>query len=300
MEALAAVRTSPLKPEFGLEIVGLDVTRASEAELGEVRAALFKHGAVVVRDQSIDPAAQLKFTYFFGEPAENARLEFTVPDFPEIFVISNKIVGDRVIGDPEAGFGWHTDYTYGKRPALCTILHALEVPPVGSDTLLADLLSAWEALPEARQREVSGKVIHHSYEQLMRKQGRTITPPSRRRCCPTCTTRWCACCRRMGASRSGSRRAPPTEVMGMPNPEGLDLIQSLVDFATQDQFVYRHKWRRGDLPIWDNPRTLHTGTPFDMKNHTRHIHRTWVRGEVPISRLIRSPDRVRLGGPRVR
>ena len=281
MEALAAIRTGPLKPDFGLEIVGLDVTRASDAELGTVRDALFKHGAVVLRDQSLDPASQVKFTHFFGEPAENARLEFTVPDFPEIFVISNKIVGDRVIGDPEAGFGWHTDYTYGKRPAMCTILHALEVPPVGSDTLLADLLSAWEALPDERRREASGKVIHHSYEQLMRKQGRTITPVQKEKL-PDVYHPMVRLLPEDGRKSLWVAKGTAHEVMGMPNPEGLDLIQSLVDFATQDQFIYRHKWRRGDLLIWDNRRTLHTGTPFDMKNHTRHIHRTWVRGEVPI------------------
>jgi taurine dioxygenase len=281
METRPAYRATPLKSDFGVEIVGFDVTRASNSELGEVADAIFRHGAAVLRDQRLDPSQQIAFTRFFGEPAENARLQFTVPDFPEVFVISNKLEGDRVIGDPEAGLGWHTDYTYGKRPALCTILHALEVPPEGCDTLLADLLAAWDALPEERRRQVSGRVIRHSYERLMQKQGRQITP-EQKAALPDVFHPMVRLLPELGRKTLWVAKGTAHEIVGMPNPAGLDLIQELVDFATQDRFIYRHKWRAGDLLIWDNRRTLHTGTPFDMKNHIRHIHRTWVRGEVPI------------------
>ncbi len=70
-------------------------------------------------------------------------------------------------------------------------------------------------------------------------------------------------------------------IVGMPNPEGLDLLAELVAFATQDRFVFRHKWRAGDVIIWDNRCTLHTGTRFDVTKYTRHVHRTWMRGDRP-------------------
>ncbi len=70
-------------------------------------------------------------------------------------------------------------------------------------------------------------------------------------------------------------------VVGMPNPEGRDVLQELVAFATQERFVYRHKWRVGDVLIWDNRCTLHTGTRFDLSRYQRHVHRTWVKGERP-------------------
>ena len=201
--------------------------------------------------------------------------------FPEIYLISNRIEGDRVIGEPEAGIGWHTDYTYGKRPALCTILHAIEVPPEGSDTLLADLQAAWVALPADRQASLKGKVIHHSWAQLMRKRGYTTTP-EQLAALPDVYHPMVRIVPETGHTSLWVAKGTAHEIVGVPNPQGLDLIQELVDFATQDRFVYRHKWRQGDLLFWDNRRTLHTGTPFDMKKYTRHVRRTWVRGEIPV------------------
>jgi taurine dioxygenase len=71
------------------------------------------------------------------------------------------------------------------------------------------------------------------------------------------------------------------EVMGLPNPEGLELVQELVDFATQDRFVFRHKWQVGDILMWDNRCTLHTGTLYDDTKYIREMHRLWVRGDKP-------------------
>lgn len=279
--AQTGLRTRPLKADFGVEIEGVDLRGAPEATLRQIADALFAHGAVVLPDQHLDQAAQIRFTKFFGEPAENARLEFTDPDYPEIYLISNKIKGDRVIGDPEAGFGWHTDYTYGRRPALCTILYAVEVPPEGSDTLIADLQAAWNELPKARQDAVRGKIIHHSWAQLMRKHNKPTTP-EQLAALPDVFHPMVRIVPETGKTSLWIAKGTAHEIVGMPNPQGLDLIQELVDFATQDRFVYRHRWRPGDLLFWDNRRALHTGTPFDMKKYVRHVRRTWVRGEIPV------------------
>lgn len=281
MDTTTAWRMRPLKPDFGVEIDGVDAANADAATLRSIADALFRHGAVVLRDQRLAPSDQVRFTKFFGEPAENARLEFTEPGFPEIYLISNRIEGDRVIGDPEAGIGWHTDYTYGKRPALCTILHAIEVPPEGSDTLLADLQAAWTALPADRQAALKGKIIHHSWAQLMRKQGRTATA-EQLAALPDVYHPMVRIVPETGRTSLWIAKGTAHEIVGMPNPQGLDLIQELVDFATQDRFVYRHKWRVGDLVFWDNRRTMHTGTPFDKNRYIRHVRRTWVRGEIPV------------------
>jgi taurine dioxygenase len=71
------------------------------------------------------------------------------------------------------------------------------------------------------------------------------------------------------------------EVVGMPNPEGLELVEELVEFMTQDRFVYRHKWRVGDLLMWDNRCTLHTGTLYDDQKYFRTMYRMWVAGDRP-------------------
>jgi taurine dioxygenase len=71
------------------------------------------------------------------------------------------------------------------------------------------------------------------------------------------------------------------EVIGLPGPEGLALIDELVAWVTQEQFVYRHKWRVGDVLMWDNRCTLHTGTLYDDTKYDRLMHRLWVKGDRP-------------------
>jgi taurine dioxygenase len=146
--------TRPLLGGFGVEIARIDVKTADPDALQGVASALAHHGAIVLRGQSLSPREQVEFTSLFGDPAGNPQLEFTVPDEPKVFVISNKVVNGKPIGDPEAGTAWHTDLNYERRPAAYTCLHALEVPPEGSDTLIADTCAAWNALPQERRQQL--------------------------------------------------------------------------------------------------------------------------------------------------
>ena len=141
--------TRPLLGGFGVEITGVDVRTAERDTLNEVAVALAHHGAIVLGGQQLTPREQVDFTNFFGEPAGNPQLEFTVPDEPKVFVISNKIVNGKPIGDPEAGTAWHTDLNYERRPAAYTCLHALEVPPEGSELVLP-IPALRNALPQER------------------------------------------------------------------------------------------------------------------------------------------------------
>ncbi len=279
--AIDRITIAPLRENFGVEVTGVDVTRADAATLAEIKRQVDLHGALVIRGQKLDPQQLLALTRVFGEPAGNALLEYTVPGYPEIYVISNKVVDGRAIGDPEAGTAWHTDLNYAARPAAYTLLYALEVPPEGSDTLIADTCAAWNALPEDKQRQIDGLTVHHSYANLAVRANRTLSeaeqrefpdvfhPLIRRHPADGRKTIW------------GLSSTTPNGIVGMPNPEGKDLIRSLLEFTTQERFIYRHKWRVGDILLWDNRCTLHRGTPFDKQRHIRHVHRTWVRGEVP-------------------
>ena len=275
------LKTRPLMPAFGIEILDVDIASADQETLSEVATLLFRHGAIVLRGQSLDQAAQIEFTKIFGIPAPNDYPEWCDPEYPEIYVISNKVVNGRRIGDPAAGLNWHTDMNYHHNPALCTMLYALEVPNEGSDTLVADVCAAWNALPAERQSQLDGLMVQHSFSKLMAKRGRqptkeqlealpdVIHPLVRRHLHDGRKSLW--------VSASIVIRG----IIGMPEPEAMGLIDELIAFATQDRFVYRHKWRPGDILVWDNRCTLHRGTPFDMENEVRYVRRTWVRGEAP-------------------
>jgi taurine dioxygenase len=68
---------------------------------------------------------------------------------------------------------------------------------------------------------------------------------------------------------------------GMDRTQGKALVDRLVEYATAPRFQLAHKWREGDLVLWDNRCTLHTGTLFDDQKYKRHIHRMMVKGDLP-------------------
>ena len=281
MTITTALRTRPLMPNFGVEIMDVDVTRADPETLAAVVAAFNRHGAILLRSQNLSPDEQLAFTRQFGRPEGNVRQQFTLPDHPEVYIISNKVVDGRPIGEFDAGYGWHTDMAYSRRPAMSTILHALEVPAEGSDTLIADLCTAWNALAEDEQRRIDGLRAHHSFAHYMGKRGIAITPEQQAEnpdVLHPVVRRHVA----DGRKCFWFGRASVKEILGQPDPTDTSLLDRLLAFGTEDRFVYRHKWQVGDVLVWDNRCTLHTGTPFDLDRYVRVMHRTWVKGEVPM------------------
>jgi taurine dioxygenase len=279
----ATIRTQPLKPGFGAEILDLDLRRADEETLAGVVDTFHRHGAILLRDQQLSPGELTDFIARFGDPEDHTLKEYTFEDFPKVYRLSNRIVDGRPIGAHNDGVGWHTDYSYKAEPVMATMLFAVEVPAEGSDTILADCVAAWEALPKARQAELESKVLHHSYQHFMatREYGARELSDELKAENPDVFHPLVRTHPADGRKALWPSTGTVIEVMGMPNPEGLDLVQELVDYATQDRFTYQHKWRVGDVLMWDNRCTLHTGTLFDDTKYIREMHRLWVRGDRP-------------------
>jgi len=286
MVAETSLRIVPLKPGsgFGAEIVGLDVRAADDATLDAVVDVFNRHGALLLRGQSLDPAGLMRFIRRVGTPEGHTLAEFTLPGFPEIYVLSNRVENGRPIGAHNDGVGWHTDYSYKAEPVMSTMLYAVEVPGEGSDTLIADGVAAYEALPADRRAALTRLKLHHSYRHFMETrehQRRELTPEQIRdnpdvihplvRVHPT-----------DGRKALWPSTGTVTQIIGQDDPSDLSLLDELVDFITQDEFVYRHKWQPGDLLMWDNRCTLHTGTLFDDTKYIRTMHRLWVQGDRPV------------------
>ena len=278
------LNTRELKPGFGAEIDGVDLATADAATLAKVVDTFHRHGAILLRDQSLGPDDLMRFISAFGQPEDHTLQENTLPGYPKIYVLSNRIVDGKPIGAHNDGIGWHTDYSYQAEPVMSTMLYAVEVPAEGSDTLLADGCAAWNALSPERQAQLDGLKLHHSWlhfmqtrdynrqeepDEALKAQNPDVIHPLIRR------------------HPADGRKAlwPSTgtvkEVVGMPNPQGLALVDELVAYMTEDRFVHRHKWRVGDVLMWDNRCTLHTGTLYDDKKYVREMHRLWVRGDRP-------------------
>lgn len=283
MSQIAEIATRPLKDGFGAEILNVDLGSASEEEMAAVVDAFHRNGAILLRGQTLEPAELVSFVARFGEPEGHTLADFTLPGFPNIYILSNREVDGKPIGAHNDGVGWHTDYSYKAEPVMCTMLYAVEVPDEGSDTLLADGVAAWNALPPERQAALDGLKLHHSYAHFMatREWGSRELTEEQKAATPDVIHPLIRTHPADGRKALWPSTGTVVEVVGMPGEEGLTMLDELVAFMTQEQFVHTHKWQVGDVLMWDNRCTLHTGTLYDDKKYFRTMHRLWAKGDRP-------------------
>jgi alpha-ketoglutarate-dependent 2,4-dichlorophenoxyacetate dioxygenase len=170
---------------------------------------------------------------------------------------------------------WHTDLSFRQGPAKWSMLHAKAIPPAGGDTEYADTRAAYDALPDAMKRKLEGLVAEHSAWHSTARCGGYLPTEEERRSYPPARHKLVR--RHPGSGRNtlyiGSHAS---HIVGMPVEEGQQLLDDLIEFATQPQFVYRQMWRVGDLVIWDNRCTMHRATPFAAADHVRDMRRTTI------------------------
>jgi len=284
MDSTDKLATRPLKPGFGAEILGLDLAQSDDATLDQVVEVFNLHGAILLRGQAMAPADLVRFIARFNEPEGHTLVQYTLPSYPNVYQLSNKMVDGKPIGAHNDGVGWHTDYSYKAIPVMCTMLYAVEVPPVGSDTLLADLCAAYDVLSPERRKQLDPLVVHHSYQHFMetREHGRMVLSEALKAENPDVFHPLIRVHPANGRRALWASTGTVKGIVGMPNPQGLELIEDLVAFITQDRFVYQHKWQVGDVLVWDNRCTLHTGTLYDDTKYDRLMHRLWAKGDKPI------------------
>ncbi|MET0182699.1 MAG: TauD/TfdA family dioxygenase [Caulobacterales bacterium] len=279
----AKPETRPLKPGFGTEILGVDLAAASDEQLSQVVATFHESGAIALRDQKMSPDDLVRFVAAFGEPEGHTLSRFTLPGYPLIYVLSNRVENGEPVGAHYDGLGWHTDYSYTEDPVMCTMLYAVQAPPEGADTLLADGCAAYEALSDDRKEALEKLKLHHSYVHFVRNReyGRMEPSEELKAANPDVIHPLIRTHPADGRKALWPSTGTVTEIIGAENPSDLSLLDELISFMTQEQFIYRHKWQVGDVLVWDNRCTLHTGTMFDDQKYIREMHRLWVRGDRP-------------------
>jgi len=276
----------PLSPALGAEVRGVDLSRPlDDAAFAAVDAARRRHLVLLFRDQRLSDAQLVAFSRRFGgldiaPPNENGRR--FVAGFPEILVVSNVVEDGVAIGSLGAGeAAWHSDMSYIETPPKASLLYALEVPAAGGDTGFANMVAALRALPAALRARVDGRRVKHDASTnsagYLRDGAVAVTDVRR---CPGA---------RHPLVRSDPRGAPPALYLGRRRNayvEGLAvadseaLLDALWAHATAPRFTWHHRWRAGDLVLWDNRRTLHRRRAFDP-DARRIMHRTQVKGGRP-------------------
>jgi alpha-ketoglutarate-dependent 2,4-dichlorophenoxyacetate dioxygenase len=284
-----------LHPLFAAEIRGADLREPPSAELvAAVEAAMAEHAVVVLRDQLVDDEEQIRFSRGFG-PLElpphmgmpkSQRKDMQRRIRAEMYDVSNLDTnGDFLpaeslkLASNRANEEFHTDSSFNALPTKWSLLSARIVPPVGADTLYVDTRAVYDALPETLRARAEGAVAEHWFWKTRGRAGMPVTDDMRRAMPPVPQ-------KIVRTIPESGRKAllignHATHVIGWSKEEGVKLLAELNAFAAQPQFVYTHRWRAGDLVIWDNRCTLHRATGYDVFKYKRDLRRTTINESGP-------------------
>jgi alpha-ketoglutarate-dependent taurine dioxygenase len=272
----------------GAEIV-IDLARDIDEEtFREIERGFHDNVVVVFRGQQLSNERHVEFSCRFGELEIHIVKKYLLPGFPEILLISNiRDEQGEHIGLADAGFTWHTDTSYRRRPSRCSLLYAKEVPHRDGralgETVFANAIAAYEALPETTRKHIDGLKAIHRYS----ARRRVADSPR-----PKLTAEQLA--ETPDIAHPIVRTHPYTGrkslyvtagecigVEGMPEDEGVDLIAELDAHCVRPEFLYRHEWQVGDLLMWDNATSMHLAVCDYALPERRLMHRTTVIGTVP-------------------
>jgi taurine dioxygenase len=237
-------------------------------EFRMVWEAFFASQVLVFRGQKFTPGKYLAFARQFGRPEPHVIDQFRHPEHADILILSNVQKNGQPIGLADAGTYFHTDYSYLEVPARATLLYSIEVPKKGGDTLFADQYAAYEDLPQSIKKQIDNLVALHHYGNRDDQDERSRTVASVLNDDQEKKMTWVRhpIVRRhpvTGRKALYSVSGSSFRVEGMPEDEGVELLDELKRHATQQKYQLRLKYGVGDLVIWDNASLLHSATLTD-------------------------------------
>jgi alpha-ketoglutarate-dependent 2,4-dichlorophenoxyacetate dioxygenase len=288
--------TRQIGPCFAAEVEGLDLTRPlSPDEVAAVHAGMDEHAVLVFHDQKLDDDAQLAFTRSLGEIEHAIGTSLRAPDeyrLPTTFAdVSNLDQHHRVFArdDRRRLFAignrlWHSDSSFKVVPAKYSLLHARSIPSKGGNTEFADMRAAYDALDDETRKEIEDLICEHSQLYSRLQLGFTdFTDEERARFAPV--RQHLVRTHPSTGRKSLYLASHAGAIVGWPGPEAMAFLKDLIEHATQRQFVYAHRWRVGDLVMWDNRRTMHRARPFPV-HEPRDMRRTTLVGDGPTAEQV--------------
>jgi len=247
-----------LGPQIGVEIRGVDVRTLDDADFAAIYRAWLDANVLVVPDQDLTIEQFLRYSRRFGAVHPHPSKMTRHPDYPEITLLGvDKFKPDGALDLAiyrRGAEGWHTDGAYDEEPFKATQLYALAIPSRGGDTLFASMYAAHDALPPRLARRLDGRLGAFTYggrrktTALLNDEDRDWKPVFH----PIIRTH----------PETGKKALyfDPGKILGI---EGLDeaesdaLIEELTGHMIQPGAEYRHRWRKGDIVIWDNRCSYH-------------------------------------------
>jgi taurine dioxygenase len=263
----------PLTGGLGAEIFGIDLAQPLDAEgFRAINQVLLDHGAIFFRDQKITPQQQMAFARHWGSVHLHPHMA-CLPEQPGVIEILKKETDTTVFGQ-----NWHTDQMFTPTPARVTLLYAKEIPPVGGDTMYANLYMAYDTLSDGMKAMIANLRTVNLYNKK-KKRPAAMTPtapeqdpePAEH---PLVRTHPETGKKALYLCNPGITR----HIVGMSEEESAPLLKYLLDHATRPEFTCRFRWQVGSLAVWDNRRTLHYPVN-DYYGYRRVMHRITIEGE---------------------
>ena len=275
----AGVAVRPLSRALGAEIVGVDLREPlDDASFARIQDAWHGHLVILLRDQELTEDDQVRFAERFGPPAKIHTPQFR-QKHPAVMLISNIREDGKPIGAlPDGEMQFHTDQCHQERPAMASMLYAIEIPSKGGNTLFANAYTAYEALPDAIKRRIAGRraLNAYDYDSAATKRGAEVAGDAPSYAHPVVRTHPATGRKALYVNRLMTRR-----IEGLPPQESEELLNLLFDHQERPEFIYEHVWRPGDLLMWDNRCTLHARTDFSP-DERRLLRRVTILGEKPV------------------
>jgi alpha-ketoglutarate-dependent 2,4-dichlorophenoxyacetate dioxygenase len=279
---------TPLNPLFAARIEGIDAARGIAAPvMAALRDALDRYAVLVLPGQHLDDAAQIAFSQGFGE------LEMTRPGAlgagSAVIVLTNMGAGgdivapsDKQVLNNKANRLWHHDSSFKPIPARASLLSAREIPSAGGNTEFAFMRGAFAALEAAEQARLKRLVAWHDFGWSRARVDPTLVTEAEKTQHPA--VRQAVVLEENPYGPALYLGAHARSIDGMDEAASRDVIDGLMAHATEDRFIYSHRWSPQDLLIWDNRAVLHRATPFASTTERRHMVRTTVAGQGPTLR----------------
>jgi taurine dioxygenase len=283
-KSVGTIEVVPSGAAIGADVFGVDLAKGLDAATFQaVEEAFNTHSVICIRDQQVTEDPFIAFARRFGEVEIIFLTHYAHPACPEIMLVSNIQENGRNIGHVDAGRVWHTDMSYTATPPRATVLYAIEVPEedgrVLGDTLFASAVAAYDDLPEATKRRLVGlRAVHRvSGRRKTTGTGKEDNPLRDRQpdvIHPVIRTHPVT-----GRKAIYVSEGECVGILGMDDAEALPLLHDLAQRVIRPDYRYRHRWRKGDVLIWDNPAVPHIALrDYEWPRHRRLMHRITVGG----------------------
>ena len=268
----------PLADALGAEITGVELGGdLDDGTFSEIVGAWHDHLVLVFRAQRLSTERQIAFASRFGALQKVRTTPGVSHDNPHVMMVSNVEADGKKGVLPEGEMQFHSDQCYYERPCKLTMLFALEVPPLGGNTLFANAYLAYETLPAKIRERIAGleALNVYDYDANATIKSKDSNPDAPRFVHPLVISHPAT-----GRKVLYVNRLMTDHIVGIDPEESRKLLETLFAQEERREFIYEHVWRVGDLVMWDNRCALHARTDFDPAQR-RMLRRVTVKGERP-------------------